>query len=232
MSKNNVKEINEHLFFELPNVKTDCLLLLGARSASGEIARAALKLYKDGKSKKIIISGGLKLRQLMTVFAAAVDKNIQIDKKEALSSKTEAEFMRDYLLENGVESDDIIFLENKSSNTGQNFKYSLQVLERMNSINIVCLAYAQRRALGTARKYLGDRVILTTTAVSPFNVNEQNWHLTKLSSVVYGEMKKIDPSNPKNYIQLGFCKYVDLDKERSIISSPVNKPPKINAPRR
>lgn len=214
-----IENINDQLFFDMPSVKTDCALLLGARSASGEIARKAADLYKQGKFKKIVISGGLPVKQLSTIFAAAVDKKITVPSHEAKDPRTEAEFMKAILLQNGVQAEDIIFIDNTSTNTGENIQNCKEILDIIGSITIVSLAYHQRRALGTLRKTLSTSPVVTTAAVYPFGITKNNWADTKLSFVVEDEMKKLSPQNPKNYITKGFCLPVDLERETKYVNN-------------
>lgn len=217
--RDRAQQINEHLLFEMPTVTTDCALLLGARSASGEIALRAADIYKKGQVKKLVLSGGLPARQLSTVFAASIDKHISVPMNAFSENRNEAEWMRDILLENGVNKNDILLVDTQSKNTGENLENCKAILDVIGSITIVCLAYHQRRALGTLRKTLSTRPVVTTSAVYPFGITKDNWQQTKLAFILEDEMDKITIDKPGNYISKGFCSAVDLEQETQFVKN-------------
>lgn len=91
----------------------------------------ALKLYREGRVDKLIVSGGL-------------DRNG--------STLTEAQGMRIYLVAKGVPQENI-FLENRATSTYENLVYSRAVAKQrgINSYLIVTHEYHAARALDMAR---------------------------------------------------------------------------------
>ena len=102
-------------------VKSDYIVVLGA-GVRGETITTTLRdrlnatldyVEKINYDGDIIVSGGMGPGETIT----------------------EAEAMRRYLVENGI-SNDKIFLEDKSTNTYENFKYSKDVIERISNKNV------------------------------------------------------------------------------------------------
>ncbi|MCL2327503.1 MAG: YdcF family protein [Bacteroidetes bacterium] len=94
----------------------------------------ALWLYKQGKVKKIILSGG--------------------EGRILQRGYTESESTRDFLVEIGIPADDII-VENQSRNTFENIKYSKQILDSLQHSEPVLLVTSAThlpRAMACARK--------------------------------------------------------------------------------
>ena len=90
----------------------------------------ALELYRQGKVDYLILSGGL-----------------------GNNGITEAEGMKNYLVERGV-SPAHFFLEDRSSNTRENLLFSAQIIERMQfkKITIITHDYHMVRALNYAKQ--------------------------------------------------------------------------------
>ncbi len=94
----------------------------------------ALRLYEQGKVKKIILSGG--------------------EGRIIQRGYTESESTRDFLLEMGFPADDII-VETQSRNTFENIKYSKQLLDSLHNTDTVLLITSAThlpRALACTRK--------------------------------------------------------------------------------
>lgn len=210
-----VEGINDYLLFNSPSANTEVGLLLGATGVSGEIARHAAKLYKEGRFKKIIVSGGVPVNKAKGVlsFMNSLDSDITINPNDIKSKETEAAYMRKVLIDNGVNADDITFVENKSQNTQENIQNCKAEIEEFSSVTLVTPAYSQRRALMTLRGNIETDPIVVTEPVYPFGTRRDNWHDKVIRYIVEGEMHKIDPSNPKNYVAEGYCVDVDLFHE-------------------
>lgn len=113
-------------------VKSDCIIILGCKVKGSElspflIARTdeGLRLYNEGYGEYIIVSGG----------------------RGPGEDITEAQAMKDYLVGKGVEPSRII-IEDKSTSTYTNIKYSSEVMKQrgMKSAVIVSNKYHLRRA--------------------------------------------------------------------------------------
>ena len=102
-----------------------------------------LKLFHDGKFNHFIVSGGLD----------------QPDFKY-----TEAEGMRQYLLDHGV-SDEAIIMENKATSTLENLQFSQSIMQKnsWNSAVIITHTYHGMRSLEIAEYLNYDHPVLSTT---------------------------------------------------------------------
>lgn len=105
------KNIEEFVFNYNTEMIIPCELgiLLGGISMIPNRTDSAIKLYKDGKIKKILVSGGI--------------GHFNINRHTS-----EAKMMSDYLIKNGIPKDDII-IEDKSRNTYENFLYCSKILK-------------------------------------------------------------------------------------------------------
>lgn len=118
----------------------DIALLLGSFPSRAEPrARAAAKLYKEGRVKYIVPSGGVKW-----------DEN-----GESLS---EAHFMKRILLSEGV-TEDAIIMENEATTTRENMIYGVLQINRktrfaMKDIMIVTSINHMQRSLALAKTFL------------------------------------------------------------------------------
>lgn len=127
--------------------QADAGVILGAALWDGkpspallERLDAAVKLYKDKKVEYLIVSGGLE--------------------REGV---TEASVMKEYLVKNDVPQERIL-LEDKSTNTKQNLRYTKKLLEGtdLHSITIITHDYHMTRALQYA-----EQVGLKSPLVAP-----------------------------------------------------------------
>lgn len=161
--------------------RMDAAIVLGAslwndRPSPGLQERLdhALDLYQDGRFDYIIVSGGL-------------DKGATV---------TEAEGMRDYLLEQGVPAE-IIRIEPESRSTYENLKFSKQIMEAegWNSAVIVTHSYHGARAADIARTLGYDPVSVSTTESKVMNMSYHKtrevlafakWQMTKLRLALAG----------------------------------------------
>ena len=119
--------------------KTDCIIGLGCEDLS--IARVAVDLYSKGYANKIIFSGGL----------GKVTKDIW--------KEPEANKFAKYAIKNGVPKEKI-YIENKSTNTGDNFRFTKELMAQkklnINSCIVVCKPYVEKRVDATIKKILPE----------------------------------------------------------------------------
>lgn len=119
--------------------KSDCIIGLGCEDLN--IAKIAIDLYFKGYSNKIIFSGGL----------GKVTRNIW--------NETEANKFAKYAIEKGVPKENI-YIENESTNTGDNFRFIKKLLNQerlnINSCIIVCKPYVEKRVEATFRKIMPE----------------------------------------------------------------------------
>ncbi|CAG7648383.1 hypothetical protein PAECIP111802_04196 [Paenibacillus allorhizosphaerae] len=116
----------------------------------------AVELYRSGKIRNIIVSGGY-------------------DRKD--SELTEAEGMRNYLMEKGI-PEKAIFLENHATSTYENMKLSQAIMQQRHFVSAVIIThrYHAVRALDMAR-FLGYQ----EPAVAPMDseVLMMTWHKSR-----------------------------------------------------
>ena len=116
-------------------ISTDFMLVMGSHDL--RVANHAANLFLQGKAPFLVCSGGY----------GKITKS--------LWNNTEAETYAQICIENGVPKDKIL-IENKSTNSGENFNFTKKLLESRNikvsTGTIVCKNYLSRRALATAKK--------------------------------------------------------------------------------
>ena len=111
------------------------MLVMGSHDL--RVANHAANLFLQGKAPFLVCSGGY----------GKITKS--------LWNNTEAETYAQICIENGVPKDKIL-IENKSTNSGENFNFTKKLLEshniKVSTGIIVCKNYLSRRALATAKK--------------------------------------------------------------------------------
>lgn len=116
-------------------ISTNFMLVMGSHDL--RVANHAASLFLQGKAPFLVCSGGY----------GKITKS--------LWNNTEAETYAQICIENGVPKDKIL-IENKSTNSGENFNFTKKLLESRNikvsTGTIVCKNYLSRRALATAKK--------------------------------------------------------------------------------
>lgn len=126
--------------------KTDALLLLG--SSDLRVGERAAELYHQGIAPLLIISGGIG-RMTDGVF-----------------EQTEAETFAKIAMDAGVPRDAIV-LEDQSTNTGENFRFTQQVLAEksisLSSVTLVQKPYMERRAVATCQTLWPDVAVQVTS---------------------------------------------------------------------
>ena len=202
----------------------DVIIGCGCKDITSPVRCA--ELYKEGMAKKILFAGGS-------------GKGTE-DKFE----KSEAEIFRDIAIKNGVNKDDIL-IENQSTNTGDNFRFGLKILEKNNidskSIIIVHHVASERRTFSSARAIIKDRRLFITSPRMTFLkylefLKSEKDNGRETIEILLGDVQRIivypqfgwqvenefpkDVLNAYNYIKdLGFTKFI-IDKEKidSLIS--------------
>lgn len=202
-------------------------VLLGCRSISPEVVDKFMETYKPGD--KVIISGGLKVQELTVAFGLATSGKFSevLDfkapgawkrgglKERFTSQLCEAEYMRQQLFVRGVSKEDIVAIDNKSTNTGQNIANILNALEPYEGVHFVGFYPTMMRALMTARNYcaLDDKAI-SVEGCEAYGITPQTWqNFWWLRSIIQGESRKIAlEGSPGSYVGK-FCKPVDVREE-------------------
>jgi len=174
---------NYHLLHQ-PLKRCDAILALG--SVDTKVAARAAELLLQGYGKYLIISGGLGRRS------------------KQLFGKPEAEVFAGIARAKGVPANKII-IENKATNTGENIRFTYDLLQRKGlkptSLLLVQKPYMERRTYATFKKQWPDpRTDFTVT--SPQISYRQYTHdapRNELISLLVGDVHRI-----MEYPKLGY----------------------------
>ncbi|MFR2534454.1 MAG: YdcF family protein [Clostridia bacterium] len=115
-------------------------LIIGCGCANLEIPVKCSLLWKQGYAKNILFTGGL----------GKITKDT--------FTKPEAQIFQDIAIAQGVPKENV-FLETQSTNTGDNFRMSIKIIETLEAkkILIVHNRLSERRTFCTAKKVLPDK---------------------------------------------------------------------------
>ncbi len=179
------KVVFDYMLLNMPIEKADVILGLG--SSESRVAERASQLFLDGYSDLLIFSGGYgKITQHS-------------------NNTTEAELFRDIAIGNGV-SEDKILIEEKSTNTGENIRFTQELLDSKSvqpkSLIIVTKPYMERRAYATFKKQWSDsstEVIVTSPALSYDDMLTDSSSKEQFINIMVGDLQRI-----KVFPSLGF----------------------------
>ncbi|MFL5744670.1 MAG: YdcF family protein [Niastella sp.] len=168
---------------------SDCILVLG--NLDTRTAERGADIYLQGYAPIIIFSGGLgKLTKDMW-------------------AETEAELFANIALDRGVPRE-AIFIENKSTNTGENIQFTQQLLQEKNlnldSFIVVQKPYMERRSYATFKKQWPDKKLLVTSPLLSFEeYPTSDISVEKLINMMVGDLQRI-----KFYPEKGFQIYQEI----------------------
>ncbi|MBN1645036.1 YdcF family protein [Candidatus Woesearchaeota archaeon] len=155
--------------------KVDCILALGSNDL--RVAERGARLFLDGLAPLLIFSGGVgKLTP-------------------ASWNKPEAEMFADVAIKMGVPKDKIL-IENKSTNTGENILFTMDLLKEKGlnpeSFIVVQKPYMERRSFATFKKHLPDKKLIVTSPQISFD-NYPNEMLSKdmIINIMVGDLQRI-----------------------------------------
>jgi uncharacterized SAM-binding protein YcdF (DUF218 family) len=124
----------------------DCILVLGSHDL--RVANRGAELYLQGLSSILLFSGGL------GNFTRNVWKDPEADQFARIA------------LDMGVPAE-AIFIENRSTNTGENIRFSRQLLSERGldprSFLLVQKPYMERRSYATFKKHWPDKELMVTS---------------------------------------------------------------------
>lgn len=166
-----------------PLNKSDCILALGSNDI--RVAHRVVELFLSGYAPIVIFSGG---------FGVLTKQ---------LYNKPEAEIFADEAIKLGIPKDKI-FIENQSTNTGENIILSRKLIEEkgleIKSIILVQKPYMLRRAFATFKKQWSE-MEFTVTAPQISFADYPNEIISKnlLINIMVGDTQRI-----KLYPQKGF----------------------------
>ena len=136
--------------------KADAILVLGCSDIS--VVDVGVDVYKKGYADKIIFSGGL-----------GKDTSKMWDEPEANKFAKIA-------IEKGIPKENIL-IENKSTNTGENFRFTKKIIEENNldikKFIIVHKPYDERRAYATFKNWMPEYdAVVTSMDITSSNYNK------------------------------------------------------------
>ena len=151
--ENNIEVIKDSLeviwnYMKLDQPLEKCDVIIGCGCTNLEIPKKCAELLKDGYAPLIVFTGG------------------QGKMSNKYFSKAEAEIFKEIALENGVPEDKII-LETKATNTGDNLRFSMKLLNEKNikydKVLIVGNTIYERRIFLAAKKIMeGKQIIIAS----------------------------------------------------------------------
>lgn len=232
MDKEIIKKVEvllEYLFITVEVQKADAILGLG--SIDYKVAEKCAELYNNGYGKYIIFTGdcGKGTKGILT--------------------ETEAKYFRDITVKNGV-PEEKIYLEEKATNTLENFIYSRRLMKENNlnpkSIIVVQKPYEVRRSSAVAEKLFGDKKVYVTSPdfsidrfVEYYNDIKQNSLSDIISEIVaeiniLEEYPKYDMLIPQQIpkevkkayeylVSKGYTKYIFSDEQIKVKALKFNK---------
>ncbi|RKY39133.1 MAG: hypothetical protein DRP72_00465, partial [Candidatus Omnitrophota bacterium] len=190
--------------------QVDLLLILG--NSRVEVVDEAYKVYKQKLVGKILIAGGVG-RETEYLIQNLVKLGYR---KENLEGKSEAEIFKERLLEFGVNEEDILPLDTESTNTEENIRNAIKILEEEQFYPQTILLFQhpliQRRAVATFLKIIQEsgynrwqNIRLISFApyipeVSKMNEEEFLYHLNIALGEVYRLHPKVYGPEGKKYI--------------------------------
>ncbi|MCE9507838.1 MAG: YdcF family protein [Alphaproteobacteria bacterium] len=184
-----LKAVGDYMLVETPLARADVCLVFGNPHADHLAAQAA-ELYHRGYFSLIVVSGGV-----------ATD-----------DGRLEAHRMRDVLLARGVPAE-IIMVEDKARNCGENVVYSMALLDEkkglanIGSVLAIGHVHASRRFLMTLERHW-PQVAKMFVGGNCFGVPKELWHThSEFRAKVLSEFDKIP-----DYKAKGFIQEIDLEK--------------------
>ncbi len=163
--------------------KADCILVLGSHDT--RVAERAAELYLAGWAPMIIFSGGL--------------GNFTKD----MWTETEADLFAGIAKKMGVPGENIL-IENKSTNTGENIRFTQQLLAQkdldMKTFIVVQKPYMERRSYATFKKHWPDkRLIVTSPQIFFEGYPTEEITMERVINIMAGDLQRI-----KFYPEKGF----------------------------
>ena len=136
----NYMKLNQHL--------ENCDLIIGCGCSNLDIPIKCGELLKEGYAPKILFTGGL----------GKITKDIFL--------KSEAETFKEIVISDGIREEDIL-IETKSTNTGDNLRFALKLLDKTNikhdKILIVHGPFNERRTYSSAKNILKNKDLIITS---------------------------------------------------------------------
>ncbi len=184
-----VRLIWDYMHLHQPLKEADVIFVLGNRDI--RVAEYAAQLYLEGWAPIILFSG-------------SGDIHNQQPGRERFAGSTEAEVFGNIAKERGV-PDKSILIENKSQNTGDNYKFAIKLLKErgINPKTVIAVQkpYMERRTFATGKiHWPGIELIVTSPPISLEEYpNESNSYDEHWLHAMVGDLQRI-----KEYPAKGF----------------------------
>ncbi|HEX9511339.1 MAG TPA: YdcF family protein [Puia sp.] len=154
---------------------SDCILVLGSHDL--RVADRGAELYLQGWAPILIFSGGL----------GNLTKNIW--------TEPEADQFARIALDKGVPAE-AIFIENRSTNTGENILFTQQLLKEKGldpqTFLLVQKPYMERRSYATFAKHWPEKKIIVTSPQIPFEeYPNEELPMEKVINMMVGDLQRI-----------------------------------------
>ena len=155
--------------------KSDCILALGSHDL--RVADRVAELYLEGWAPLVIMSGGL--------------GNFTQD----LWTESEADKFAAIAIQKGVPAD-VILIENKSTNTGENILFTQQLLNQKGldpqNFIVVQKPYMERRSFATFKKHWpGKNLLVTSPQISFDEYPTDEIPLERVINIMIGDLQRI-----------------------------------------
>ena len=187
--------------------KADCILVLGSHDL--RVPERGAELYLQGFAPLLIMSGGL------GNFTQGMWSEKEADKFAAIAIKM------------GV-PEEAILIENMSTNTGENIKFTQRLLEekgiRPQSFIVVQKPYMERRSYATFKQHWPDKKLMVTSPQISFeDYPNEEIPLERVIHIMVGDLQRI-----KEYPAKGFQVYQEIpvdvwDAYQRLIAAGYNK---------
>lgn len=169
--------------------KADCIFTLGSNDL--RVAERAADIYLQGWAPLIIFSGGL----------GRLTSDLWVE--------PEADQFAKIAIDKGVPAAAIL-IENKSTNTGENVRFTQQLLKEREldpqRFIVVQKPYMERRAYATFKKHWPDKELLVTSPRLSFEeYPTKDISLERVIHIMVGDMQRI-----KLYYEKGFQIYQEI----------------------
>ena len=179
-----------------PLEKADAILVLCSHDE--RVGERCVELFNEGWAPLVIFSGGF----------GAITKQ--------LWTEPEAERFARLAIAAGLPEDKVL-IENRSSNTGENIRFTKQLLAELGlnlqKFIVVQKPYMERRSFATFRKWWSDKEVIVTSPQIEFDEYLSSYTNSALSpsevvSIMVGDLQRI-----KLYPARGFQIEQDIPKE-------------------
>ncbi len=163
--------------------KSDVIMVLCSHDP--RVAERGAELFIEGLAPVIVFSGGVG------------------DLTQGMYGKPEADYFAHVAISLGVPREKIL-IENKSTNTGENIRFTRDLLTLMNispqSFILVQKPFMERRAYATFKKvWPGKEVCVTSPQIKFINYPTQDFPRDRIIEIMVGDLQRIREYSAKGF---------------------------------